>query len=216
MTGIRALWEATLDMWEELFSIFLYSIIGGLMSLLILPIPFVLAAHYGVAQRIVQARVISWRDWFALGREHWEFFYKWGALVGFTVILIIIDVRFYGNADIPGAQIFQQVLVGLFILWAVMQPFVPAFYFEQEDKSLRMALRNGAVVAFTDPISTVVMWLVAIVLTALVYYLFAWPLVAVVPVYMALMATHIVKMRLAEYQAEEDKKDDTRRNWRQK
>lgn len=216
MTGLRALWEAMLDMWEELFSIFLYSVIGGLLSLLIVPIPFVLAAHYSVAQRIVQARVVSWRDWFSLGREHWQFFYKWGALLGLTVLLIIIDVRFYGSADIPGAQILQQVLIGFFILWAAMQPFVPAFYFEQEDGSLRTALRNGAVVAFTDPISTVAMWLVAITLAFIVYFLFAWPLIAVIPVYMALTSTHIVKMRLADYKEEEDKKDDTGQNWRRR
>lgn len=206
MVGLRALWEATLDMWEELFSLFVYSILGALLSLLIVPIPFVLGAHYGVSRRVVQMKVVSWRLWYENGREHWRFFYKWGALVAFTIVLIVVDVRFYGRVDVPLSGILQQVLVGLFLLWMAMQPFVPAFYFEQEEKSLRVALRNGAVVAFTDPISTIVVWIVIVLLTVLVYYLFAWPLLAVIPLYLALTATHVVNMRLEALRAEEEGK----------
>lgn len=214
MTAIRAYGRATLTALEEIFSIFLYSIIGGILSLFLLPIPFVVAAHYGVAHRLAESRIVSWRIWFDEGRRHARFFYRWMALIAGSLLLAYVDIRFYGRADVPGAAIIQPLMAAVFVLWFVFQPLVPIIYLEQTEKSLRLALRDSAVVAYTDPPSTLVLWGVTGLVTILIYLIKLWVLLPIVPLYFILVAVYLVRLRLKQIRrgqrgATEDQGDES-------
>lgn len=180
------------DLWEEALLLTLTGVIGGLLSIVLVTIPYVLAAHYQTAMRISQHRVVSLRDWFRFGRRQLRFFVQWSLLAAFVTLVLIANVIFYLSLQFEWAWVLAYVFIGLLLTWLLPQPFVPAFYLQQTDRRLRTALRNTAVLSVTEPISVILAWtLVALLAIPLAY--FAWPLLpAVIPV-MALISTHVVK-----------------------
>lgn len=180
------------DLWDEALLLTLTGVIGGLLSLVIVTIPYVLAAHYHAALRISQHRVVSLRDWFGLGRRQLRFFIQWSLLAVFITIVLIANVLFYLRLPYEWAWMLAYAFIGLLLTWILPQPFVPAFYLQQTDRRLRTALRNTVVLSVTEPISIILAWTVVALLTLPLAYL-AWPLLpAIIPV-MALISTHVVK-----------------------
>lgn len=192
LSTLDALRRTLSDLWEEALLLTLTGVIGGLLSIVIVTIPYVLAAHYHTALRISQHRVVSFRDWFSLGRRQLRFFVQWSLLAAFVTLVLIANVLFYLRLQFEWAWMLAYVFIGLLLTWLLPQPFVPAFYLQQTDRRLRTALRNTAVLSVTEPISVVLAWLLVALLAIPLAY-FAWPLLpAVIPV-MALISTHVVK-----------------------
>ena len=196
MSGLQALRRTLSDLWDESLFIILTGVLGGLLSLLLLPIPFVMAAHYNSALRISDRRVVSLRDWFRLGREHLSFFAKWALLAVVVAVVLAGNVYFYLRLTIEWAWLVGYAVLGLLFTWLLPQPFVPAFYLRQTDRSLRTSLRNTAVLLVAEPLSILFVWLGTALLAIPVAY-FAWPLLPAVVPFLILASTHVVK-RYAE------------------
>lgn len=195
LDGLQALRLTALDFWEESSIALGTGLVGGALSLLLLPLPFVLAAHYGVADRISEERVVTWRVWLQRGRRHAPFFYKWALLVILISVIFSGNVLFYRRLDTWWATALSWIAAGLLFLWLLPQPLVPALYFRQADRRLRVALRNAAVLAFSDPLSTIVLWLALLALAIPLGYI-AWPLLLLLQFLMALLSTRLVWLRL--------------------
>lgn len=192
MSVMDALRRTLSDLWDESLLIIAVGVLGGLISLVVIPIPFVLAAHYGMALRISERRVVSVRDWFGLGREHLRFFVLWSVLAAVVTVVLAGNVLFYLRLEVEWAWMLAYAIVGLLLTWVLPQPFVPAFYLQQTDRRLRTALRNTIVLLVTEPLSILLLWLGTALLAIPLAYL-AWPLLpALLPV-MALVSTHVVK-----------------------
>lgn len=197
MSGIEALRRTLSDLWDESLVLVLAGILGGILSLLLLPIPFVMAAHYNMALHISERRVVSVRRWFALGRENLRFFVQWSLLVFVVTVVLAGNVLFYLRLDIEWAWMLAYAIVGLLLLWILPQPFVPAFYLQQTDQSatlaaLRTALRNTVVLLVTEPLTILLLWLGTALLALPLAYL-AWPLLPVLVPVMALFSTNVVR-----------------------
>lgn len=199
MSAIEALRRAFRDLWDESLLILLAGLVGGLLSLLILPIPYVLGAHYSMALRVSERRVTSLRDWFRLGRPHLRFFILWCLLAGGVAIVLLGNIIFYMRLQWEWAWILGYIMIGLFFTWLLPQPFVPAFYLQQEDRRLRTALRNTAVLLVAEPITILLLWAAAALVALPLAYL-AWPLLPALAPFVALVCTHVVK-RYAQPQA---------------
>ncbi|MDQ4077994.1 MAG: hypothetical protein M3220_17320 [Chloroflexota bacterium] len=195
MNAFRALRFAAIDLWEESLVLLMVGLLGGLAALLVLPLPFVLAAHYGVAERIPEHRVIGWRVWFRCGREHARFFYKWVLLLFVVSAVLLTSAYFYIQLGSEAATILGSITGGILLLWWLPQPFVPALYLKQEDRRLRIALRNATVLALRDPLSPILLWFSALLLAIPLGYV-AWPLLLLLLVWLALVSTRAVWLHL--------------------
>lgn len=195
LDGIRAVRLMALDFWEDSFIALTTGLVGGMLSLLLLPLPFVLAAHYAAADRISEERIVTWRIWLQCGRKHAPFFYKWTLLVVLVALIFSGNIAFYQRLDASWAAILSWIAVTLLLLWLLPQPFVPALYFRQADRRLRVALRNAAVLTLSDPVSAIVLWATLLVLAIPLGYV-AWPLLFLLQVFMAILSTRIVRLRL--------------------
>ena len=193
--ALRALRLAARDFWEESLTLILLGLIGGILIVLVLPIPFVLAAHYGVAARIPEQRTIGWRDWVAVGRAHAPFFYRWFLLVLGITLLFLGSAYFYTELGATWALALSGLSGGLLLLWWLPQPFVPALYFQQEDRSLRTTLRNATVLAFSNPAAPLILWGSLIALFFPLSYI-AVPLLLLLAIWMALYSTRVVWRQL--------------------
>lgn len=203
MNALRALRLAFSDVYDELLVLMGAGILGGALSLLLIPLPLVLGGHYGALRRAAEGRIVSLGDWLSAAREHAGFFYRW-VLVAIGVGTVLgLNIPFYWRMGTAWAQLAGGVAIGLFLLWVLPQPFAPALYWQNPDLGLRDTLRNAAVVALLEPIATVVMWLVTALLGAILYWM-APPLILPLPVFTAAFATRVVMLRLKAEEEEEN------------
>lgn len=205
MNALRALRLAFVDLYDELLVLMGAGILGGVLSLLIIPLPLVLGGHYGALRRAAQGRIVSFGDWLSGARAHAGYFYKWVLVAVGVGTVLGLNVPFYWRMGTALGQLAGGVAVGIFFLWLLPQPYAPALYLQQPELGLRETLRDAAVVAFLDPIATLVMWLATALLGAILWWM-APPLILPLPLFTAAFATRIVMMRLEaeEEEAEED------------
>jgi len=204
MTALRALRLAFADVYDELLVLMGAGILGGALSLLLIPLPLVLGGHYGALRRAAQGRIVSFGDWLSAAREHAGFFYKW-VVVGVGVgTVLVLNVPFYWRLGTAWGQLAGGVAAGISLLWVLPQPYAPALFLQRPELGMQETLRNAAVVALLDPIATLVMWLATALLGAILWWM-APPLILPLPVFTAAFATRVVMLRLkAEEEAEEE------------
>jgi uncharacterized membrane protein YesL len=196
MIGGRAFWLALRAVWEEFFILIMTALGTFLSVVLVVLAPLTLMGNYTLAQRIADERVVSWQDWWEGGRRHWRVAYLWVGLNLLVVGLFVFNMNFYVNQMAPplGPVIAGVWLTALF-LWLSTQLYVMPFYLMQEDQRLRVALKNAALLAFTDPLSTVALMVLSMLLVFGVYVI-AWPLLVLLPPFLALAGTYATRLRL--------------------
>jgi hypothetical protein len=192
MDALRALRQALVDFWDESLFIVTTGFVGSLLSLFVIPIPFVLSAHYAATLAISEQRVVTFRDWLRLGRAELRFFILWALLVVFVAAVLLSNILFYARFDAAWSSAVSAIMTGLLITWLLPQPFAPAFYLRQSDRRLRVAVRNAAVFMARAPVSLLVFWISsALVVVPVVYY--AWVLLPVVLPFFALLSNRLVR-----------------------
>ncbi|MDT8304855.1 MAG: hypothetical protein RRC07_02870 [Anaerolineae bacterium] len=196
----RAFRLAMGDLWESSILVVTGGLFGGLASILLIPLPFVLAAHYGSALRLAEQRVATWRTWLADARQETSFFVKWSLLLAVTIVISLVNVYFYGQMPFTGAVLLRWLMALLLLLWLLPQPFVPAIFLQQEDRRLRTALRNAAVLVLRNPLHALLLWAGALLLAWFLAYI-AWPLLGLLLPYLAIGGTRAVFVQLGREEA---------------
>lgn len=195
MDGLRALRLVARDLWEESSLLLLAGLVGGVLSLLVLPLPFVLAAHYATAARISEDRVATSRTWFGEGWANARFFYGWFLILLLLVMVLLSGVLFYGRFATPWATVLRWLCILFLAIWLLPQPLVPALYWRQADRRLRTALRNAYVITARDPLSLMVLWVVLLLLGGAIAY-FMWPVLLLLSIFVALFSTRLLQLKL--------------------
>lgn len=85
-----------------------------------------------------------WRGW------------AWFLLNVVAVVLIIVNFFFYRQFEATWATVARAFFLVLGLLWALTQFYALPYLIEQEEKSLRLALRNGLFTALAAPGYTLV------------------------------------------------------------
>ncbi len=192
MYALRALRQVFVDLWDESLLIVLSGVVGGLLSLVISPLPSVVSAHDRTTLAISEQRSVAFRDWFRWGREDLRFFVRWSLLFFFVAIVLAANVLFYLQVGAAWSRALSAVMTGLLLAWLLPQPFVPAFYLQQREPGVRAALRSAAIFMATDTGSLVVFWLCSALLIVPLFYL-AWILLPAIVPFMALFSNRIVR-----------------------
>ncbi len=196
MDGLQALRLVARDLWEEASLLLLVGLIGALLSLLILPLPFVLAAHYATAARISEDRVVSLSSWFSEGWANARFYYAWVVVLGLVAAVFVSAILFYGRITAPWAMVLRWLCAVFLAIWLFPQPYVPALYWQQEDRRLRTALRNAFLITGRDPFSQLIWWILLLLLGGLMAY-YIWPLLLILPVLAAVYATRVLQLKVS-------------------
>jgi uncharacterized membrane protein YesL len=196
--AFRVVKYAVLDFFEEFFLLILFNVLWCVSALLLaLPLPFATAGLVWVAVEIGEGKAISWRTFFEGGRRHWKPAYLWGLANLIVWVLIFVNIRFYGNLDAAWALIFRSLIISAAIIWGGMQLYVFPLLIRQEDPSLRLAYRNGLVLMGAQPILTILLFLVVIVLL-LISVRLTIPLLVLTFALIALLANRAVAEALKE------------------
>jgi len=213
----RVFWEALKDFWEELFILALMNIVTMLLAIPVVTFPPALAGLWNAANLAAKGRAVSWSDYFEGFRRY--FWKAWGlTLLNILVAIIVpINVRFYtsGNAPFeinPTLSLWiRAFFVSAAFLWLIVQMYPLALLLEQEDRRLRVALRNAAVLSIVNPGFTIVLALLLLILAVVSTLLpVLWFLVtlALFAVVFNKAVLHLLEPYREQARAEEESEDE--------
>jgi hypothetical protein len=124
--------------------------------------------------------------------------YRW-ALANIVVgAVLAVELQFYGATGTAVGVIVQVVFATAGVLWLAMQFYVWPFLIEQEDKQLRVALKNALFLTLANPVYTLV--LLAVVGVALMFSVLTMlPIAIFATSFISLLGNRAVLERLRTY-----------------
>ncbi len=199
---MRDAWEvvraALGDTWRDLVTTALVNLAWLLLCLPVVTGPPATLALSYTANRMARGEATDPRDFFrALPRYFW-LAWRWGLLNLIVLALLAADIALTGRlgAGSNGSRLVQGLYLAGLAFWLLLQLYVLAFFFEQERPSLRLALRNGALMLGSNPVFSAVL-LVLVSLALLLGSLLFFISLAAGGLFVALVANHAVLNRLA-------------------
>lgn len=196
--ALQVLRASIVDIWEHLVLVMACSLTWLVLVVLIIPGPPATVALFEMAERLARREpLLEWRDYLRAVRARFGLGWRWAAIVTPVVAILLIDIlampRIFSPTVAAPAQWFFIVTLAL---WLVVNWYALALLFQQKALSMRLALRNGAVLLLQHPLFTFVLTAVTAlllwlgVILVLVNLLFG-------PMLVALIGTHAVLDRLA-------------------
>lgn len=196
--ALQVLRASIVDIWEHLVLVMACSLTWLVLVVLIIPGPPATVALFEMAERLARREpLLEWRDYLRAVRARFGLGWRWAAIVAPVVAILLIDIlampRIFSPTVAAPAQWFFIVTLAL---WLVVNWYALALLFQQKALSMRLALRNGAVLLLQHPLFTFVLTAVTAlllwlgVILVLVNLLFG-------PMLVALIGTHAVLDRLA-------------------
>jgi uncharacterized membrane protein YesL len=123
---------------------------------------------------------------------------RWLLVNAIVVGLLALNMAFYGSMEsaiAPALQVFVAVLA---VVWAAAQLYVWPFLMEQEDKRLRLALRNALFLALGTPVYTLTL-LAVVAVVVVVSAVTILPLAVFTASFLSLLGNRAVVERLTAF-----------------
>ena len=149
--NIRVIWEGLQDAFDSMAELVIANFLWALLTIPILTAPASLAGAYYMTNLLAHRKPVSWRTFFEGFRRF--FWLSWGwALANLLVAFVIYsNYVFYQRFGGSWVAYVQGIVLGVGILWLVLQVYVFPLLIEQEDRRLRIALRNSFVLLVSNP-----------------------------------------------------------------
>lgn len=199
--ALRVIRSAVVDLWRHLALVAFCSLAWLFLSLLIIPGPPATLALFDMAERMASRQhLLEFRDYLRAVWAHFGVGWRWAAINIPVLAIFLIDIRaiprmFEASIAVPVQWFFIVALA----LWLVVNWYALAFLFQQKEMSVRLALRNGAVLLLQHPLFTLILAAITAVLLGLsaVLVVLIIAILLVGPMLVALISTHAVLDRLA-------------------
>lgn len=135
--------EAMIDAWDALIPM-----VGINIMWFILTIPVVTAfpafgGLYYATNRISHGEMADLKIFFEGFKTNIWSSYKWGFVNLIVYFLIILNIWFYGQFDGFGFVILQSLFFSALLIYTCMQIYTFPFLLEQDEPSLKIAIRNS-------------------------------------------------------------------------
>jgi hypothetical protein len=185
------------DLWSDLFTTAVVNLLWAILTLLVVTAPPAMLALFSVGSRIAHGDPTDAGDFFRAFIRSWRTGWRWGAVQVVMLFLLVGDVVLTGQlSSSSGARLAQGLYLAALVVWLLLQLYTLPFLFEQETPSVRLALRNGALMLGSNPAFSIALGLLllfALVAGTLLFFV----TFAAGGVFVALVANHAVLNRLA-------------------
>ena len=149
--SIRVIWEGLQDAFDSMAELVIVNILWVLLTIPVITAPAALAGAYYMTNLIAHRKPVSWRTFFEGFRQF--FWLAWGwtlanLLAGFIVYSNFVFYKQFSGNWVAYAQ---GIALGAGLLWLVLQVYIFPLLIEQEDRRLRIAIRNSFVLLVSSP-----------------------------------------------------------------
>jgi uncharacterized membrane protein YesL len=137
--------DAVIDAWDALIPLVVLNVAWLLLSVLIVTAIPAFGALFYATNRISHGESVGIKSFFDGFKDQFWTSWKWGIFALLVIGLTILNVWFYGQFDGVGYVIIQSLFFSFLIMFAMMQIYMYPFLLEQEEPSLKTAIRNSFV-----------------------------------------------------------------------
>jgi uncharacterized membrane protein YesL len=155
------------DIWDELLHMVLFNVITLFGTILIIPWPFVTFGLFEMVYDIGQGKGIKFTAFFSRAAQVWKQAYIWGGINLGVIIVVLINLNFYGNFAASWASFAQIIMFGFAVFWFALQLIVLPIYPRLEEPGFKLALRNAAVLMGRHPLPTLTVLVIVGAMVAL-------------------------------------------------
>jgi uncharacterized membrane protein YesL len=140
------------DLWSDLWTTAVVNLTWLVCQLLVLPGPPATLALFYYGNRLAHGEIADIGDFWQALRRYWKPAWRWGLVNLALLFLLIGDVRLTGGmGQSPAARFGQSFYLAALGGWCLLQLYTLPFLIEQDDTSLRLALRNAALMIGRNP-----------------------------------------------------------------
>jgi uncharacterized membrane protein YesL len=168
MSGsMRVIWEGLQDSFDSMAELVIVNVLWVLLTIPVLTAPGALAGAYYMTNLIAHRKPVTWRTFFEGFRQFFWLSWLWvlaNILAGF---IVYSNFKFYEQFNGSWVAYLQGFALGAGLLWLVLQIYVFPLLIEQEDRRLRIALRNSFILLVGSPGLALVLILLLVSVAAL-------------------------------------------------
>jgi len=135
--------EAILDAWDALIPMVGINIIWFILTVLVVTAFPAFGGLYYATNRIAHGEMADLRIFFDGFKSNFWTSYKWGFLNLGVYFLLTLNIWFYGQFDGFGFVILQSLFFSAMLIYTCMQIYTFPFLLEQDEPSLKNAIRNS-------------------------------------------------------------------------
>ena len=197
----RVIRAALRDTWSDLLTTAVVNLLWLVLTVLIVTAPPAALALFYTGNRIAHGEPADPGDFMRAVRRFFGVGWRWGLVNGALFLILVGDAILTGRlSQSSGARLAQGLYLAGLGVWLLLQLYVLPFLFEQESPSLRLALRNGAVMMGANIRFSAALGILASIVLLAGTALFLVTLAAG-GVFLALVGNHAVLNRLATHRA---------------
>ena len=204
---LQVIVQALSDWWDDWVQMVLINLVWILCWLTVMLGPPATFGIYYVANRLVHGESLGLSGLLEGGRRYFLRAWLWMLLNLVVTAVVGVNVWFYARFDAVWAGLLQMFFLLLGLAWLVVQFYALPYLMEQEEKSLRLALRNGLFTALAAPGYTLMVAGLAALVGALSVGTVA-PLFLGGPCLIAVLGNRAVLERLETYHVRERETDE--------
>lgn len=191
------------DLWDELYLLAMVNVLWIALNVLVVTGPPATAGLFLLTHRLACGEAVGLRDFFEGFRRYFWRSWLWGIVAGAGFFILGGDAVLIGGLSSADYVIFiQGFFLMLLFLWVFVLLYAFPLILEQEQPSLRLALRNALVIFASNQSFSITIFGLALLVALLSTLLVApWGIITVV--FLALLGNHAVLDRLAAWRARE-------------
>jgi uncharacterized membrane protein YesL len=190
--------QALSDWWDAWINMALISLVWLLCWVTIVLGPPATFGLYYITNQLVHGRSLGLRELLESGRRYFFKSWLWMLLNLLVAAVVVTNIWFYAQFDADWAVIVRVFFTFLGLAWLIIQFYALPYLMEQEEKSLRLALRNGLFTLLAAPVYTAVVAGLAAIIAALSAVVVV-PLFLGGPCLIAALGNRAVRERLETY-----------------
>jgi len=161
------MWDAIKIWWRDWANQVFVAFAAILLSLTVVLYPMVLFGVYEQALDLTHGIRTGIIGFWHGGKSYWRKSLPWGLLNLLVLALLSLNIWFYQNTDHPVALVLVILMIGLGFFWLIWQFYTVSCFFLQEEKTLKIAWKNGLAIILSQPGYALVIAIVMLVFLGL-------------------------------------------------
>lgn len=151
------------DWWDNWIDMVLVTIVWFLAQFTIVLGPPATFGYYYYVSQMINGEALGVRGLIRGARLYFGKSWLWGALNLIGWIVLIVNFEFYGNVKAVWGIYLQVVMVVVIYLFAATNFYGLPYFMSLEQKSLKVAFKNGLLTTLAAPFFTIFVLLVCLV-----------------------------------------------------
>lgn len=198
--AVKVFWDSLRDFYDDVVLLIAVNILWVGLSLLLITLPPATGGLYYVTNRIAHGYAVRIHTFFEGFRQY--FVKSWQLALANLLVLAVTwaNLVFYGQLNNSWLQYLRIPLLYLLAFWLAMQMYTFPLLLEQEDKRLKLVLRNAAFLVLADLVFTVILAVLLLAAVALSATL-TLPLILMTSSFVSLVANRAVLTLLTKHRA---------------